>query len=151
MPVADTLWQILNIWSNISSVGGNFVFFLILWIVIIWILGIIWVAKDANARILNIFLQTVCILLATILWPLGVILYKIFRPVHYLSAYQIEKALIAMISAKRTICLTCWTINPLDHLFCHTCGKAIKDTCKECNHSIRKDDDYCGHCWAPNV
>lgn len=154
MPIADTLAQALNIWSNIFSWESEFILYFILGIVLVWILGIIWVAKDANERIENIGGQTFCIILATLLWPLWILFYKIFRPTQYKSTKemkidisQIDKTL----SIKICFCEKCWKINKRKNNFCINCWYKIKNTCKECWTKINLSQNYCEECWAPNI
>ncbi len=147
MHVADGMWKILDMGSLIFSQWTMLTVVLIRGLAIVWILGIIWVAKDANERIKSVVIQVAAILLATALGPLWVVIYKILRPPHYRK----DLLLLNIMRAQVQSCPKCGEWNTLEHQYCSSCGKKIKQSCKECHSLVALTQEYCSNCWAPNL
>lgn len=139
-----------NLSTLLQSNGLSLTINIILLIAIfLWIIAIIWTAKDIISRTNNSWMQIVSILLVTLLSPIfGLPLYFIIRPVYH------KKDLIPRREASALnliACSNCHTLNPRDFTCCIACGERLKTTCKECNKEYPHIYPYCPHCWAPNI
>lgn len=136
---------------NIAKASGleNFIVWILAFFVFLWIISIIWTAKDITARTYNTALQIVSIVLVTVLSPLvGLPLYHIIRPV----GYKIDKLPWREACASNMIiCYNCRTLNPKEYTCCISCGEQLKIECKQCNNTYPHIYQYCNECGAPNI
>ena len=146
---------VLSPWAGVfdsllasPSLGTIFqIVFLVL--IALWILGIIWVAKDILSRTNNSGLQMVSILLVTFLTPLvGLPLYFIIRPVYYKKDALPRRESCAL---NLITCVNCRTLNPKEYSCCISCGEKLQVVCKECSQSYPHVYAYCPMCGAPNI
>ncbi len=140
MNIIDTLADMMNIgfmWDWIAKFGG----ILILVATLVWILIIIGVAKNISQRTDAIWLQILCIIIATLWWPLWLLIYWIIRPNRTDEHHHFLDGIV---------CPSCETLNG-DYPYCTQCGKLVKKKCKECWVMINPNFEYCWHCGAPNL
>jgi TM2 domain-containing membrane protein YozV/RNA polymerase subunit RPABC4/transcription elongation factor Spt4 len=146
------LWMVLD-QSFLGNVQSDGLATIIMWIIFVflflWIVGIIWVCKDVNARTNSLFFQIVSILFVALLTPvLGLPLYLSIRPV----GYKRDKMPWREASATKLIlCQNCQEFNPKEYTYCISCGHELKITCKECGHQYPHSYHYCNVCGAPNI
>lgn len=122
---------------------------LLMVLIFLWIISIVWTAKDILSRTNNNWLQILSILLVTVLTPiLGLPLYFIVRPVSYKKDMipRRESCALNLIG-----CSNCGALNPKEYECCIACGDKLKTTCKECNKLYPHSYAYCPMCGAPNI
>lgn len=141
MNIFDTLADMLNIswmWNGIEKFAGS----IILAIAILWVIIIIWVARNISQRTDNVWMQVFCIIIATLGGPLWLLIYRVIRP----SLNTQELSIPVYI-----ICRNCQHTNYIHHNYCNLCGKSITIACKECGEMIDPTIEFCGICGAPNL
>ena len=127
----------------------NFLTWIVIFLVFLWIVSIIRTAKDVSARTNSTILQVVSIILVTLFTPfIWLPLYLIIRPIWY-KWDQIPWREACATSL--TTCYNCNTLNPRDYVYCIDCWEQLKITCKECQTQYPHNYQYCNHCWAPNI
>lgn len=117
--------------------------------VFLWIISIIWVAKDISARTNSVLLQIIAILLVTFFTPIiWIPLYHIIKPIWYKKdKMPWREACIT----NTTICVECWMINAKEHKCCVNCWKKLTIKCKECDTEYPHNYRYCPKCGWPNI
>ena len=137
---STSLLSSLGVQSSVTAIVHRVIIFFIF----LWIISIVWVAKDILARTNATGLQVASILLVTFLTPvLGLPLYHIIRPV------SLKKDLIPWREANAlnlVACVNCRTLNPKEYDCCMACGEKLKIHCKECNHQYPLTYAYCPMC-----
>lgn len=141
----------LNLWESFPLLSG-YNDLQIIWggfLLLIWILTIFWVLRDAIARSNSRFYQIFSALLVTVLTPIvGLPLYLAFRPL----VYKWERGYWREAMTKGVIiCPHCQNLTDENHNACVYCGENLKITCKECSHRFYRGYEYCPECWAPNL
>lgn len=139
------LWEsfpLLSDYNDLQIIWGGF-------LLLIWILTIFWVLRDAIARSNSRFYQIFSALLVTFLTPIvGLPLYLAFRPL----VYKWERGYWREAMTKGVIiCPHCQNLTDENHNACVYCGENLKITCKECSHRFYRGYEYCPECWAPNL
>ncbi|MDR2541528.1 MAG: hypothetical protein LBD11_07420 [Candidatus Peribacteria bacterium] len=136
--IREQISGLTDIWL---VVGGVFCFF--------WILALIWVIKDSNARSENLGFQFFAAVIVVILTPVfGLPLYIACRPQgRKRDKSEWRQALLANLQA----CPNCEVLNSIENSCCVACGDALKQTCRECGESYSNSYDYCPICGAPNI
>ncbi|MDR3168411.1 MAG: hypothetical protein LBU27_01235 [Candidatus Peribacteria bacterium] len=121
--------------------GGIFCFF--------WIVALIWVIKDSNARSEQLGFQFFAVIIVIVLTPIfGLPLYIACRPQGRKRDKSDRRA--ALLATLQT-CQNCGALNPIDHTCCTRCGDVLSQTCRECGESYSRSYDYCPICGAPNI
>lgn len=140
------LWEIdLSQLANLDKVGIAAVSF----IIFLWLICIICVAKDISARTENHFIQIISIIFVTFLTPIVWLpIYRAIRPIGYKRDKTPWRD--ACLS-NSIICTNCDTLNPKEYNCCIKCGKKLKVKCKECEKEFTHDYQYCPYCGAPNL
>jgi hypothetical protein len=109
-----------------------------------WIVSLIWVIKDVNARSNKRGFQLFAVLVVLFLTPLfGLPLYIACRP----QGWKWDKtpwrqSLIASLQE----CENCHTLNPIEHTCCAVCGERLKVPCRECEEWYSCGYGYCPFC-----
>ncbi|PID34631.1 MAG: hypothetical protein CR971_02215 [candidate division SR1 bacterium] len=140
--------NIIDMFADMANIGGighgieKFGGILILIMTLLWILIIIGVARNISKRTDMIWMQILCIIIATLGGPLGLIIYLIIRPSYpeYIEEYY------TIIT-----CPKCEKIQNNTYDYCTQCGILMKKKCKECGKMIDPSVEYCGYCGAPNL
>ena len=149
------MWTILdssigafNLFGNASSIQMTINIIIVI-LIFLWIVAIIWTARDISARSGNIFFQIISVLFVTFLTPIiGLPLYLAMRPV------GLKKDRIPWREATASnliMCYNCSTFNPKTYNCCIACGEKLKIDCKECKYEYAHDYLYCPECGAPNI
>lgn len=136
--------DILQLWGLESFYTTIVVLF-----VFLWIISIIWVAKDVSARTNSVLLQIIAIVLVTFFTPIVWIpLYHIIKPIWYKKdKMPWREACIT----NATVCGKCRMLNAKEHKCCINCGTKLMIKCKECNKEYPHNYRYCPKCGWPNI
>lgn len=139
-----------GIFSNISqtikhtvgnglSMGNNFIFpfplihIFSLILLVIWILVIAWVYRDAERRKMNGLLWALLVLIGNLI---GLIIYLIIR----------TESRTRVPEENLPTCPGCQKPIQDDFAFCPSCGHVLKPQCPKCKTEIRNDWKICPHC-----
>jgi RNA polymerase subunit RPABC4/transcription elongation factor Spt4 len=114
-----------------------------------WVVALIRVVKDVNARSDNLgshFLAIVFILVFTPVF--GLPLYLACRP----QGRKWDKTLWReALLTQLQVCENCHSLVPVSHDCCVHCGSALKVECRECEEWYAVGYEYCPFCWAPHL
>jgi hypothetical protein len=115
----------------------------------LWIVAIIWTAKDSGARSSSLWFQFLSVLLVVALGPVfGILLYVAIRP----QWWKWDKTPWRDTSFQSIqVCDNCGNFNNIEHKYCTSCWESIQDTCRECQNKYPKCYAYCPHCGAPRL
>lgn len=118
-------------------------------LILLWLLCVIWVLRDASARSENAWFQLFSALIVVFLTPIiGLPLYLAFRPL----VYKWEKWLWREAMEQHlAICPHCQSLNASSHAMCAWCGEPLQVECKQCHCKYQGHFAYCPECWAPNI
>lgn len=139
-----------GIFSNISqtikhtvsdrlSMGNNFIFpfpslhIVSLILLVIWILVIAWVYRDAERRKMNGLLWALLVLIGNLI---GLIIYLIIR----------TESRTRVPEENLPVCPGCQKPIQDDFAFCPSCGHVLKPQCPKCKTEIRNGWKICPHC-----
>ncbi len=125
------------------SLRGVFVYIFVLWITVV-----IWVARDVVGRSRNLVFQVFVILLTIVLNIFGLLIYLIIRPQKTLLDKYHEDLEHRALAESDELCLKCERSLPLDFQFCPNCGEEVRKKCKKCGKLVSKTWSICPYCGA---
>jgi RNA polymerase subunit RPABC4/transcription elongation factor Spt4 len=127
-------------WLGIT-LRGVFVYLFILWVAIV-----IWVARDSVARSKNLIFQVGAIALAIALNIFGLLIYLIIRPQKTLTESFQQELEQKILSEREDDCQKCGRPLPLEFQFCPGCGEEARHHCRKCHKLITKTWEVCPYC-----
>lgn len=137
--------------SNISVIALSIfaAFFAALWLGVTF-----WVIRDIRSRSRDPFVIILAALLTFVFPILGVILYRILRPVRtieekYLSALE-EETLIRELE-RSPKCPGCGREVKINWILCSACHTKLMKKCVKCNEVLELPWMLCPYCGAPQV
>ena len=125
------------------------------YVVLLWLACAYWAYRDLGARTSNPiapYLAAVVIVLFTpILFPFGVLLYRLIRPGETVAEANeraiAEEAMLREIEAQPH-CAACDRRVASDWLVCPTCRNQLRRVCPSCGRSAELDWSACAWCGA---
>ncbi len=138
--IPDTQWQFSERFTEMITFESFFMFWVI-YVFIIWLTMIFWVTMDVSNRSSNFFLQLMSILLVTILWPLGFLLYLIVRPSNI-----VNKQFLSEIEHNLSILWHIVEKSRKGLYFCPKCSAQISQTAKSCPKCKENLEQKCKKC-----
>jgi len=127
-------------WFGIS-LRGIFVYLFVIWIAIV-----IWVARDSVGRSKSLVFQVFVILLTIILNIFGLLIYLIVRPQKTLIERYHEDLEHRALVENEELCPKCEKPLPLVFQFCPHCGEEARKHCKKCHKLVSKSWSVCPYC-----
>ena len=121
----------------------------IMLLVFLWVIVLIWVAKDISVRTKSTvaFLWALfCILIFTPLF--GLLIYLVLRPKKTLDEQLKRREALETTVVE---CGSCGEINLINNKFCTGCGDKLTIKCRECSKEFSSSYGYCPFCGAPNI
>jgi RNA polymerase subunit RPABC4/transcription elongation factor Spt4 len=127
-------------------------FFAIYWI-ILWFAAAYWAFRDMQLRsdnpVLPYLAATLIVLFTPLLFPFGVIVYRIIRPQEKIGeTYErnlAEEALLAEVEAIKT-CPSCNRRINDEWIICPTCRTRLNRVCANCGRLVGLDWSLCAWC-----
>jgi predicted RNA-binding Zn-ribbon protein involved in translation (DUF1610 family) len=107
--------------------------FLSLALLVLWIMVIVWVYRDAERRGMNGMLWALLVLIGNLV---GLLIYLIVRS---------ERA-PAKRSVQTTACPSCKKTVEAAFVFCPNCGARLQAVCPSCNKPVESSWRVCPHC-----
>jgi len=149
-PLGDALNSFLTD-SNVQFVGRG----IAVYVVLLWLACAYWAYRDLRARTSNPiapYLAAVVIVLFTpILFPLGILLYRLIRPGETVAESNeraiAEEAMLREIETQPH-CAICDRRVASDWLVCPTCRNQLRRACPSCSRSVELDWSACAWCGA---
>ena len=115
----------------------------------LWLSLIFWTFRDIRRRSRDPFLRILAVLVSTVLFIPGVIIYLILRPATTLEdEYQTlleEEALLQTIE-EPSRCPGCGRITQPDWMICPNCHTRLKKQCHNCKRLMDLPWDLCPYC-----
>ena len=103
-------------------------------LLILWVLVIVWVYRDAERRGMSGVLWALLVFVGNII---GLLIYLIVR----------NDTTRALVSPEATVaCTNCGKAVAQKYAFCPHCGAQLKSTCPSCNKAILSDWSVCPYC-----
>ncbi len=103
-------------------------------LLIIWILVVVWVYRDAAQRNMNGVLWALLVFFGNFV---GLLIYLIVR------SEELPNRIIGGVSEP---CPSCGKAVPQSYSFCPHCGVRLKAVCPSCNKSVFSDWKVCPYC-----
>ena len=140
-----------------SSVSGffdsgyftAFLRMLALFAIALWVALAFWTAKDARRRIDDPVIVAVCVAVAVLFGPLGVMIYLILRPPEYLDDVRERELEIRAMERRLGADMVCpYCRNPAESSFlsCPHCGTKLKNACRRCKSPLDPEWRLCPYC-----
>ncbi len=107
--------------------------FLSLVMLVIWILVIVWVYRDAERRGMNGVLWALLVLIGNLI---GLLIYLIVR----------SERVPAKKTVQATTCPSCQKTVETTFIFCPNCGARLQTVCSSCNKPMESSWRVCPHC-----
>jgi len=130
--------------------SDNFTFIvqaLLLYLGVLWIAVIVWVARDSINRSNSLFFQIISICLSIFLPVFGLILYLIARPSKSLTEKYYEELEHKMMEEVGLVfCPKCDSEIEKEFLYCPDCTAQIKKRCSRCHKPYTLDGGLCPYC-----
>ena len=117
-------------------------------LVILYVLSIIWVARDAYMRGTMWYLWAIVALVPL----LGVIAYCLLRPPLLQidrDEQELEVALKQRELMKYGECASCGYPVEADYVMCPNCHQRLKNLCPTCHHALEPSWSVCPYCTTP--
>ena len=115
---------------------------------VLWLALVIWVARDIVHRTNNLLFQVISILLGFAFLP-GVLLYLIIRPARTLTEKYDEelerRAFLESIPETEEDCRNCGLARRKEFVFCPECGEKLRHRCK-CGAVLEEGWNVCPEC-----
>ncbi len=125
------------------SLRGVFIYLFVLWVAIV-----VWVARDVVGRSKNIIFQVFVILLVIVLNIFGLLIYLIIRPQKTLLEKYHEDLEHRALAESEELCPKCEKPLPLFFQFCPHCGEEARKHCKKCHKLVSKNWSVCAYCGS---
>jgi hypothetical protein len=122
---------------------------LVLFAIALWIALAFWTAKDARRRIDDPVIVAVCVAVAVLFGPLGVLIYLILRPPEYLDDVRERELEIRAMERRLGADMLCpYCRNPAESSFlsCPHCGTKLKNACRRCKSPLDPEWRLCPYC-----
>ena len=117
-------------------------------LVILYVLSVIWVARDAYLRGTYWYVWVIVALIPL----LGVIAYCLLRPPLYQidrDEQELEIALKRRELTKYGECANCGYPVEADYVVCPNCHQRLKNLCPNCHHALDPNWSICPYCATP--
>lgn len=149
-PVGDAINTFLND-SHVQLIGRA----IALYVVLLWLVSAYWAYRDLQSRTSNPiapYLAAVLIILFTpILFPFGLLLYRLIRPGETVAETNeraiAEEAMLREIETQPH-CANCGRRVEADWLVCPTCRNQLRRSCPSCGRPVELDWVACAWCGA---
>jgi RNA polymerase subunit RPABC4/transcription elongation factor Spt4 len=126
---------------------------MVVYVVILWLAASFWAFRDMQLRtdnpVLPYMASALIVLFTPILFPFGVIVYRVVRPQERIGEiYErnlAEEALLAEVESIRT-CPTCARRVHDEWIICPTCRTRLNRVCANCGRLVGLDWSLCAWC-----
>ena len=103
-------------------------------LLILWVLVIVWVYRDAERRGMSGVLWALLVFIGNII---GLLIYLIVRN----DTTRANASLEATVA-----CINCGKLVAQKYVFCPHCGTKLKSTCPSCDEAVASDWSICPYC-----
>lgn len=121
---------------------------LVVLLVVLYVLSIIWVVRDAYLRGTTWYLWAIVALVPVV----GVIAYCLMRP-PMLKIDRDEQELEVALKQRQLMqygeCATCGYPVDADYVICPNCHTQLKNLCSQCKHALEPAWTVCPYCATP--
>lgn len=141
---------ILQFFEGVTKIDFNFVWtLLIMALVIFWIVVLYWVWLDSGDRTSSLGARIGYVLLATVLFIPGLIIYLLIRPPQTIEEIywaDLERRYLKYETSELGDCVRCGTQLYPGYTYCPNCRLLLKVKCPNCTVEMDKHCKYCPSC-----
>jgi len=122
---------------------------ILIYLAILWLAIVIWVARDIINRSNSIIFQVFVILINILLPVFGLILYLIIRPSKTLvEKYyeEMEYSFLSEHSEHEDHCRRCEKAIQPEFIYCPNCQEKVRSQCTHCKHTYLSKYRVCPYC-----
>lgn len=126
--------------------------FAVIFMVVLWVSLILWTLRDIRRRTRDSFLRVLSVLLSTLLFIPGVLVYLVVRPPLTLEEeYQknLEEEALLQTLEESLQCPGCSRKVEPDWMACPSCHTRLKKKCVSCGKPLELNWDLCPYCETP--
>lgn len=126
--------------------------FAVIFLVILWVSLILWTLRDIRRRTRDTFLRVLAVILSTILFVPGVLVYLLVRPPLTLEEeYQknLEEEALLQTLEDSLQCPGCSRKVEEEWMACPSCHTRLKKKCTSCGKALELIWDICPYCETP--
>lgn len=123
------------------------------YLVVVWLAAAFWAFRDMQARTeqpaLPYLSAAIIILCSPLLFPLGLLVYRIIRPDNLVSErrhQELSQALLMSEIGEIEQCVGCRRVVQADWMVCPTCRTELRDRCPSCSGVAEFDWLTCAWC-----
>lgn len=138
------------------TLSSNIVLFLsgfsVVFLAILWITLILWTFRDIRRRTRDTLIRILAVLVSTLLFIPGVLIYLLLRPLYTLEEeYQKDLEEEALLQAldEASLCPGCSKKIQSDWMVCPGCHTRLKKRCSSCGKMLDLNWDICPFCESP--
>ena len=139
--------------ASISSLFQYLIGFAAAFFAALWLSLIFWTLRDIRSRTRDTFARILAVIVVTILFIPGIVVYLIIRPARTLEEeYQRtleEEALLKAIEEINT-CPGCGRHTREEWIVCPTCQTRLKKNCPSCRKLLELPWSTCPYCGVTN-
>lgn len=118
----------------------------------LWLSLIFWTLRDIRKRTKDRFLRILAVVIVTLLFLPGVLVYLVLRPAKTLEEdyqHSLEEEALLQSIEDAAICPGCSRRIDRDWIVCPTCHTRLKKTCEHCGKNIELPWNLCPYCATP--
>lgn len=126
--------------------------FSVVFLVVLWITLILWTFRDIRRRSRDNLVRVLAVLVSTLLFIPGVLIYLLLRPSMTLEEeYQknLEEEALLQSLEEAPLCPGCSRKVEPDWSICPSCHTRLKKKCTACGKLLQLDWDLCPYCETP--
>jgi RNA polymerase subunit RPABC4/transcription elongation factor Spt4 len=121
-------------------------------LVALWLSMIIWTYRDIRSRARDPLLRILAVIIVTLLFLPGIVVYLILRPPRTLEdeyQHSLEEEALLQSIEEVSLCPGCGRRTKETWMLCPTCHTKLKKPCHECQRPIDLAWNLCPYCGTP--
>lgn len=118
----------------------------------LWLSLIFWAFRDIRNRSRDPLMRTLAVLVVTLLFLPGVLVYLILRPARTLEEeyqHSLEEEALLQTIEDAALCPACNRHVKSDWIACPSCHTLLKKTCTHCGKNLELTWNLCPYCATP--
>lgn len=138
---------ILDIVYFLQKIPYTYLYFTLgIYLLLIWLSFILWIVKDTKDRITNSLLRGIIVVLVSISFIFGLLIYLVLRPNIKDEEEMLENQYLKYEMYGIEKCLKCkFDLRP-EFQFCPNCAEVIREKCKKCKEIVDIRWQICPFC-----
>lgn len=136
---------ISNLFLALTAWGSAF-------LLALWLGLIVWTYRDIRLRKSDPLFRTLAVLIVTVLFIPGVVVYLVIRPKYTIEEeYQrsLEEEALLLSIEEAQLCPGCSSRTHADWTVCPNCHTKLKKSCRHCSKPMQLSWNLCPFCGTP--